>query len=287
MSRYPFKYLYAFVICIVLTIGYPAFAVDATEDISGYEGIVLSEQTDMNVPDEAFALANELYLEGRFEDAILVYEQIIKSGLHSPELYYNLGNAWYRSNRIPHAILNYERAALLSPGDDDIRFNLELARSHLRDRIEELPGFFLNRWWRGVRDIMSTPGWAVLSISAFTGMLVFMAVFLMVSSKTIKQIFFWFSILIFLVSVLSFSLGLDQRNYIKNYNGAIVFAQSVSVKSSPDVNSTDLFIIHEGTKVWVEETIGDWYAVRLSDGNKGWLKKETVKVINPVPDDIL
>ncbi len=286
MNRYPLKYLYVLVISFVLTAGYTAYAADMVET-SGDGDIILHDRTDISVPEEAFALANELFIEGRFEEAVLVYEHIINSGYHSPDLYYNLGNAWYRSNRISPAILNYERAALLAPGDDDIRFNLELARSHLRDRIEELPGFFLNRWWKGVRDIMSLGGWAKLSISAFTGMLAFLAIFLMASSRTVKKLFFWLSLLMFLVSALSFSLGLDQRNYMRNYNGAIVFAQSVSVKSSPDINSADLFIIHEGAKVWVEESIGDWYAVRLSDGNKGWLKKETVEMINPGPDSMI
>ncbi len=280
------KYLSALIMSLAFTTGSGVLAVGQEEAEQTGEVVLLPEQSDIGIPEEAFELANNLYLEGKFEDAILVYEQIVSSGYHSPELYYNLGNAWYRSNRISHAILNYERAALLSPGDEDIRFNLELARSHLRDRIEELPGFFLNRWWNGTRDIMSYRGWAMISISAFTGMLVLLAIFLMVSSTAAKKVSFWLATLMLLVSALTFSLGLDQRNHIKNYNGAIVFVQSVPVKSSPDVNSTDLFIIHEGTKVRVEEAIGDWYSVRLSDGNKGWLRQETVEMIYPAAEDL-
>ena len=230
-------------------------------------------------PDLAFSRANELYLEGSFEEAILIYEQIVISGYHSAELYYNLGNAYYRSNKITPAILNYERASLLSPGDEDISFNLELARMHVRDRIEELPDFFLNRWWKDTRDFMSADAWASVTAATFIFSLLFLSVFLMSASVPVKKIFFWLAIIVFFLSVMSFSLGLDQRNHIRNHNSAIVFSPAVSVKSSPDINSTDLFVIHEGTKVWVEDSIGNWRAVRLSDGNKGWLQKDAIEMI--------
>ncbi|TVR73274.1 MAG: tetratricopeptide repeat protein [Marinilabiliales bacterium] len=230
-------------------------------------------------PNVLFDMANNLYVEGRFEEAIQVYEQIAEADYRSPELYYNLGNACYRSNRIPAAILNYERALLLAPGDDDIRFNLELARMHVRDRIEELPGFFLNRWWTGARDLFGIRTWALLSVSAFIVMLVLLLGFLMSSSVTLKKLLFWLSVPALLISLMSFIFGLDRRNHVRNYNGAIVFAPAVSVKSSPDAHSTDLFIIHEGTKVYVEDALGEWYSVRLADGNKGWLRQEAVERI--------
>ncbi len=230
-------------------------------------------------PDLAFARANELYLEGSYEEAIMIYREIINSGYHSAALYYNLGNAYYRSNKITPAILNYERASLLSPGDEDISFNLELARMHVRDRIETLPDFFLNRWWKEARDFMSADAWASVAVATFIITLLFLSVFLISASVPVKKLFFWLAVILFFLSVMSFSLGLDQRNHIRNHNSAIVFSPSVSVKSSPDINSTDLFVIHEGTKVWVEDSIGNWRAVRLSDGNKGWLQRDAIEMI--------
>jgi tetratricopeptide (TPR) repeat protein len=228
---------------------------------------------------DEFSRANRLYTEGSFKEAILIYHQIINSGYHSAELYYNLGNAYYRSGQVPAAILNYERAALLAPGDEDIRFNLLLARTNVRDRIEELPDFFLNRWWKGARDMLGAGEWAAVSVVSFTVSLVFLAVFLMSFSVVVKKIFFWLAVTVFFWAIMSFSFGLDQRNHLKNQNTAIVFSPVVPVKSSPDINSTDLFFIHEGTKVWVEDSLGDWRAIRLSDGNKGWLQKMAIEMI--------
>ena len=230
-------------------------------------------------PEDVFIMANELYIDGRFEEAIGLYEKILDSGYHSAELYYNLGNASYRSNKIPDAILNYERALLLSPGDEDIRFNLELARMHVRDRIEELPGFFLNRWWTSARDLFSAWKWASVSAAFFIIFLLLVTGFLIVRSVTLKKISFWMAVILFFASALSISFGIDKRNHIRNHNTAIVFAPVVSVKSSPDISSTELFVIHEGTKVWIEDSIGHWRAIRLRDGNKGWLPAESIEKI--------
>ncbi len=230
-------------------------------------------------PEEAFRRANELYIEGKYKEAIPVYEGIVDSGYHFAGLYYNLANAYYRSSEIPPAILNYERARLLAPGDEDISFNLDMARMHVRDRIEELPVFFLNRWWKQARDSLNAGTWASISVATFIFSLVLLSVFLVSSSVVTRKIFFWMALLFFLSSILSFTFGLDQRNHLKNHNTAIVFAPAVQVKSSPDINSPDLFVIHEGTKVRIEDSIGDWRAVRLSDGNKGWLRKDAVEMI--------
>jgi tetratricopeptide (TPR) repeat protein len=226
-----------------------------------------------------FSQANDFYADGYYSEAIGLYKKILAAGYHSAALYYNIGNAYFRSNEFPSAILFYERAALLAPGDEDIKFNLELARMHTRDRIDAIPEFFLNRWWKGVRDLTGFRNWAKLSALAFISSLVMLSVFLLGSSVVIKKIFFWLAALFLASSIITFSFGFDQRNYMNNHNMAIVFSPVVSVKSSPDINSTDLFVLHEGTRVRVEDSIGNWREIRLSDGNKGWLSKDALEMI--------
>lgn len=228
---------------------------------------------------DVFQKANDLYAQGDYEEAARLYSWIMDSGYHSASLYYNLGNSYYRSGNVPAAILNYERAALLAPGDEDIKFNLELAGTHVRSRIEEIPEFFLNRWWQQLRDIAGYRTWATLSVSSFILSLMLLTLFLSGSTVARKKSFFWTAVIVFFISAASFSLGLDQRNYVKNHNRAVVFSPVVSVKSSPDTSSPDLFVIHEGTRVAVEDSIGDWREIRLSDGNKGWLHKESIEMI--------
>lgn len=226
-----------------------------------------------------FQEANELYAEGNYDEAAELYKRILASGYHSASLYYNLGNAYYRSGKIPPSILNYERALLLAPGDEDIRSNLDLARTQIKDRIDEVPDFFINRMWKGVRDILNYRSWAAISAGTFISTLIFLSGFFLVSKVLMKKLFFWLAVSLFFISAFSFSVGLDQRNYVKNHNSAIIFSPVISVKSSPDINSADLFVLHEGTKVSVEGSIGDWLEVRLSDGNKGWLHKDGLEMI--------
>lgn len=69
------------------------------------------------------------------------------------------------------------------------------------------------------------------------------------------------------------------KNLIENNPEAIVLAGAVSVKSSPDDSGTEVFVIHEGTKVNVLSTLSDWSEVRLADGNIGWLQSSTIEKI--------
>lgn len=53
-----------------------------------------------------------------------------------------------------------------------------------------------------------------------------------------------------------------------------------SVKSSPTSdNSTDLFRLHEGTKVKVLESMGSWTNISIADGRQGWIKTSDIERI--------
>ena len=118
-------------------------------------------------PDSLLNKANNHYLEGNFDKAAELYQTLVDSGYHNAELYFNLGNSYFKLNRIPYAILNYERAYLLKPNDEDIEFNLEFARTYTVDRIEPLPVFFLTKWYRSARGMLSSNGWAWTSLFWF------------------------------------------------------------------------------------------------------------------------
>ncbi len=115
--------------------------------------------------------ANEAYIKGEYSYAIELYEEVIANQKEAAELYHNLGNAYFKETRLGPAILNYERALRLSPNDDNIRFNLEIARSRIADRIEPVPLIFYERWWKGFLNLQAVDGWAI------TG-LIFLVIFL-------------------------------------------------------------------------------------------------------------
>ena len=103
--------------------------------------------TDINVSVPANkSVGDSAYVNGNYADAISVYEHLLKNAGESAELHYNLGNAYYKAGNVPKAILAYERASLLNPGDEDIVFNLQLARSKTVDKVSPTYKFFLVEW---------------------------------------------------------------------------------------------------------------------------------------------
>lgn len=71
----------------------------------------------------------------------------------------------------------------------------------------------------------------------------------------------------------------DQKDEMINRKHAIVFAPTVTVKSSPDASGTDLFVLHEGTNVTVKSTLGEWSEIELEDGNVGWMPSKDIEKI--------
>lgn len=229
--------------------------------------------------DERFDKANAFYSEGSFREAINSYEEILKTGVESPEVYYNLGNAYYRSGSLPQAIINYERALLLAPQNRDVRYNLELAYSQTADKIETVGEFFISRWFALLRSSTDSDKWAVISIVLFVIALVGGFFYFFSRTTAIRKISFFIAVLFVTGAVVTFVFSYDQKQRLINRDRAIVFTPSVTVRSSPDRSGTELFVLHEGTRVTILQTLGEWYEVELNDGNTGWMQTSNVEVI--------
>ena len=182
-------------------------------------------------------------------------------------------------NNIPGAILFYERAHLRKPADEDINYNLQIARTLVVDRFEEIPELFFVRWYNFLALILSTNTWARISLITFILCLVFLSLYFYSSGYNLKVFGFWLSILLLIISLASFALTFRNKTLVYNSKKAIIFNPVVNGKSSPDDSGTDLFVLHEGTKVSVEDEVGEWLEIRLSDGNKGWIPANTLEII--------
>lgn len=230
-------------------------------------------------PKELIKQGNEFYSKNEFEKASNKYQTVIDSGYVSSELYYNLGNAFFKQHNIKSAILSYERAKLLNPGDKSIDFNLELSRSFAIDKIEALPDLFFISWYKWLRNRLSTDGWAVLSVFTFLITLGSSLLYLLTFKMGLKKIGFWIGCACLSISLLSFVFGFQLQKTQRAQNTAIIFTPMVTLKSSPAESGTNLFILHEGTKVEILDNVGDWRFVTIADGNKGWVKIGDMVVI--------
>ena len=222
-------------------------------------------------PDDVFNRGNELYRAGKYQEAAKEYESVITQGKVSAELYFNLGNSYYRDKQLARAILSYERAAQLHPNDPDIEHNLKLSYLKTVDRIEAVPDMFLIQWMRAVGSLL--PPETVRVIFIFSWVLLFgsLATMYLVLRPGILHT----SRILFFISCASVTLCVAmlgiQSFRDTTHDKAIIIAQTVTAKSSPDVKAVDAFVIHEGVKVKLTDAVSEWVKVTLADGKIGWI----------------
>lgn len=223
--------------------------------------------------------AVDAYSKEDYSEAVKIYEVLSDSIGTSSELYYNLGNSYYKLKNYPKAILNYERALLYSPADEDIKFNLELARANVVDKIEVVDRSFISVWFESLRNIASSNGWAVIAIASF--ILFLTGVFLYIFNKKVilKKIGFFGGLILLIVSIYANIAAYRQKQNMIERNTAIVMSPSVTIKSTPSDGGTELFILHEGTKVKITDRLGEWFEIKIEDGNVGWIKASEMEII--------
>ena len=230
-------------------------------------------------PDKLWDKANTAYINNDFPTAISLYETILASGRQSDKLFYNLGNAYFKEQKIGRAILNYNRALRLNPGNEDIRYNLQVAEKMTKDHIDAVPEFFVKTWFRDLRNLLSSTTWAVLSLVFLTLMLGSALFYLLSRRLSRRKTGFYGTVLTFLLLLLTLGFASIDRTEAIDRTSAIVLREAVAVKSSPDQNSTDLFILHEGTKVEISDRLNDWCEITIADGKKGWMECAKLETI--------
>jgi tetratricopeptide (TPR) repeat protein len=242
--------------------------------------IVLASATGQGQsPAQVYDQANQLYQQNKFAEARDAYEKIVQNGYAGGEVYYNLGNAYYKLGDAGRAILNYERALRFMPGDDDLTHNLQIANLVITDKIEPTPRLFLWDYWNGIKGAFSVTGltWIVYGLFVlFIG-----SICLIILSRTYAIRRFGVLgtggsalLLIFFVIVFIGKVGDVTSN-----DTAIVTAKITTIKNSPDEKSTDAFVLHNGVKVQITDSVNKWVKIRLADGKVGWMEKSDGEVI--------
>ena len=223
--------------------------------------------------------ADSLYAAEHYQQAAQQYESLLKQGI-SADIYYNLGNCYYRMDDMTQAVLNYERALLLSPGDRDIRLNLQMARSKTIDKVVPESEMFFVTWYHSLVNLMSVDGWARTAIVSLILVIILALVYLFGDRIWLRKVGFFGGFLLLFVFLLSNLFAYQQRQVLVHRSGAIIIRSAVNIKSTPAQNGTDLFILHEGTKVTItDDSMKDWREIRVADGKEGWLQTKDIEII--------
>ena len=229
--------------------------------------------------EKSWDAANKAYQEADYKRAEALYRAILEQGLHSAKLYYNLANTLFKQEKLGEAILYYNKALRLSPADEDVRHNLEYAENSTKDSIEQIPEFFLFAWIRAVRNLMSCDGWTIFSLVILVIGLAAALFYLLAQRISTRKAGFYVMVLAALLFLVATLFANYERKAIVNHNEAIVMSSAVSVKSSPDRAATELFVLHEGTKLSIGERMDGWVEVRIADGRKGWIESSRIAEI--------
>jgi len=240
--------------------------------------IILSSGLFGNEAERLMQEANHHYQQNQYDKSAELYIQILNNGYESDELYYNLGNAYFKTGRLGYAILYYEKALKLAPNDDDINYNLEIANARAVDKIEVLPKLFFVKWGESFLNFFSVSGWSYFTYFVYLLLLISIAAYFLVRKPSMQKIAVFSSagliaVLVICIIILAFKVNYESSNY------GVVVEQVVTAKLSPDQQSGDAFIIHEGLKVGLEDQVSEWVKIKLADGKVGWIPDSELRRI--------
>ncbi len=241
--------------------------------------ILFSFNANASDASSEFQKANELYQKQNYDSAIKIYEQLISQDYLSAEVFYNLGNCYYKRDSVGKSILNYERALKLKPDDEDINFNLKVAQLKVVDKIEAVPEIFYRRWIKSLSSMFTMDGWSHFILVCVWLLFLSAAVYVVSSRSSMKPM--GFLLATFFLIIGSCGWFLAQQSYADHVSSksAVVMNVTAYVKSSPGDSNTDLFLLHEGTKVEVIDEYENWVKIKIANGSVGWLKMAEIEQI--------
>ena len=227
--------------------------------------------------DTTFENANAAYNAGQFEKAVMLYKQILESGQHSAELYFNLGNSYYRLNQVGESIFYFEKAKQLQPTDEDINVNSSFAQNMAIDAVEVLPKSQVTQLKDSIIELFSQEGWAYFIVLLAWLLVLFWGLYLWNKIPFIKRTFFVFSLVLALFLIGSLFIAVIKSANTADTTYGILFNEKMEVWAEPNSRAEVLFLLHEGTKVQMLDELQDWQKIRIANGSEGWIKNAKVR----------
>jgi tetratricopeptide (TPR) repeat protein len=223
---------------------------------------------------------NAAYVAGNYDEAHRLYDSIELSGVVSPKLYYNKAGALFKLGRVGESILYYSKAERLAPADRDVAYNLAIASSYTRNRIEPLPEFFLTRWRSSLGMLLGGDAWAWLSLVMLACSLAGALLYMLPVGRALRKRGFYGGLAAAVLLVVSVSFASADWRETASPTGGIVTGTSAAVKSSPDATGTDLFLLYEGDRVRLLDEMNGWSEIAVANGSRGWMRTDAISKID-------
>ena len=240
---------------------------------------ILLLTTQVFFAQNGFEKGNELYKNGKYEQAAKAYENVLKENRQSAELYFNLGNSYYKLNKVAPSIYNYEKALVLNPNDSETVNNLKFAQKRTIDEIKVVPKVGFGKLLRDFTGIYNYNTWAWISIVIAASFLLFFVGYYFSETTVSKRIFFIGMFVFVFLILISVSSAIFEKSHFDTEKPAIIFADSAELRAEPQKAGAALIVLHEGTKVYVKEKLDNWKKVQLTDGTEGWIASSAIKEV--------
>ena len=244
-----------------------------------YIFFILLLSTQIFFAQNGFEKGNAYYQKGNYKEAVEAYETVLTQNKHSSELYFNLGNAYYKLNKVAPSIYNYEKALVLNPNNKDAINNLKFAQKRTIDEIKVIPKVGFAKLVRDFTGVYHYNTWAWISVGLAVGFLFFFIGYYFSQVSVSKRLFFFGMFVFFILAIVSILAAFFEKSYFDNERPAIIFAEKSDVISEPKNGDKPIFVLHEGTKVFVFETIGRWKKIQLTDGTEGWIDSSAIREV--------
>ena len=223
-----------------------------------------------------FADANAKYRQSDFKGAFETYQKIVQTGRGSSAVYYNLGNTALRLGQKGEALVFYERALKISPRDKDLRWNIQVLKNALTDRIEDNGS---NPLYTPVQNVLDqvTLHEALLLLGVSLALIAFlswMGYLFPVLSSTARAFRTIAVFLMIVCAALSSLKWMDTKD-----PEAVILDKETTAYYGPSEKETKAFVLHEGAQGKILDRSNDWVYIALRNKNTGWIRKNSCEII--------
>lgn len=245
--------------------------------VSGILSIVVPALVGAQSPEQLFNDGTSAYQRGRFDSAVVGFQQLARMGFDDARVWYNLGNAQYKMGQIGRALVSYSRARRINPRDADINANIRYVRLFAPDKMEPVGEFFLEQWWLA----------AVRPLSVYETRWLAALIFWIAAGLTAWKLWpqtRWnisSRLVIAAWCLWLLTTAATATCYVRDavtHSGAVIATQT-NVRGGPGDEYALQFVAHDGLMGTIERTESGWHLVRFPNGAKGWLPTSDFEII--------
>jgi hypothetical protein len=220
------------------------------------------------------AEAETLAIRGDADAAMDAYGSLIDDGVDTAGIRYNLGTLALRAGDPGRAALHLLAASKLAPQDEDVAFNLDLARQMRVDQVMDVEGTGPSL---GQRVLLLSPrllegAHLVFALLGFLGLAFFPF------SPRGRRILALAAILCGTLAVLIGGLAHLRQTEVER-KWAVILAEETAARDGPSTRAATSFSAHAGLFGEVIDMRDNMIRVRLENGVDAWLLGDDVGVV--------